>query len=105
MVTAGTPQFSFWASRRLNHCDAARYRAASLPAAHRSTGVPRMSSSWPFIRLFLPAAAAAGVAGCVGTTALSQLDQARALGGPFSQALFKNYASLARSFGTVGTPS
>lgn len=64
-----------------------------------------MSSSWPFIRLFLPAAAAAGVAGCVGTTALSQLDQARALGGPFSQALFKNYASLARSFGTVGTPS
>jgi hypothetical protein len=64
-----------------------------------------MSLCWPFIRLFLPAAAAAALAGCVGTTALSQLDQARALGGPFSQALFKNYALLARSFGTVGTPS
>ena len=64
-----------------------------------------MPSGWSVIRLFLPAAAAAGLAGCVGTTALSQLDQARALGGPFSQALFKNYALLARSFGTVGTPS
>src|ERR1041384_7413831 len=64
-----------------------------------------MSPGWPFIRLFLPAAAAAALAGCVGTTALSQLDQARALGGPFSQALFKNYGFLARSFGTVGTPS
>src|SRR2546421_5993860 len=64
-----------------------------------------MPSGWSVIRVFLPAAAAAGLAGCVGTTALSQLDQARALGGPFSQALFKNYALLARSFGTVGTPS
>jgi signal transduction histidine kinase len=64
-----------------------------------------MSPGWPFIRLFLPAAAAAALAGCVGTTALSRLDQARALGGPFSQALFKNYTLLARSFGTVGTPS
>lgn len=43
--------------------------------------------------------------GCVGTTALSQLDQARPLGGPFSQALFKNYALLAHSFGAVGAPS
>ena len=46
----------------------------------------------------------AALAGCVGTTALSQLDQARALGGPFSQALFKNYALLAHSFGSVGAP-
>ncbi|HEY1637261.1 MAG TPA: hypothetical protein VGF62_01955 [Rhizomicrobium sp.] len=64
-----------------------------------------MPPSWPFIRQFLPAAATAALAGCVGTTALSQLDQARALGGPFSQALFKDYALLARSFGTVGAPS
>ncbi|MBV9570505.1 MAG: hypothetical protein JO056_04605 [Alphaproteobacteria bacterium] len=47
----------------------------------------------------------AGLAGCVGTTALSQLEQARPLGGPFSQSLFRNYAALAHSFGTVGTPS
>lgn len=64
-----------------------------------------MPSGCLFMRLFLPAAASAALAGCVGTTALSQLDQARALGGPFSQALFKNYALLARSFGTVGAPS
>lgn len=64
-----------------------------------------MRRGWSAIRLFLPAAIAAALAGCVGTTALSQLDQARALGGPFSQALFKNYALLARSFGTVGAPS
>jgi hypothetical protein len=64
-----------------------------------------MPPGWLIMRLFPPAAVAAALAGCVGTTALSQLDQARALGGPFSQALFKNYALLARSFGTVGAPS
>jgi OOP family OmpA-OmpF porin len=42
---------------------------------------------------------------CVGTSALSRMDQARPIGGPFSQALFKNYAALAHSFGEVGTPS
>lgn len=49
--------------------------------------------------------AMAPFAGCIGTTALSQLAQTRPIGGPFSQALFKNYALLAQSFGTVGTPS
>jgi OOP family OmpA-OmpF porin len=49
--------------------------------------------------------ALAALSGCVGTTALSQLAQTRPIGGPFSQALFKNYALLAQSFGTVGTPS
>lgn len=48
---------------------------------------------------------AAALAGCVGTTALSELEQARPIGGPFSQALFRNYAALAHSFGTVGTPT
>jgi len=45
------------------------------------------------------------LAGCIGTSALSRMDQARPIGGPFSQALFKNYAALAHSFGEVGTPS
>ena len=49
--------------------------------------------------------ASAALCSCVGTTALSQLAQTRPIGGPFSQALFKNYALLAQSFGTVGTPS
>jgi hypothetical protein len=49
--------------------------------------------------------AAAGLSGCVGTTALSQLAQTRPIGGPFSQAQFKDYALIAQSFGTVGTPS
>lgn len=50
-------------------------------------------------------AAALVLAGCIGTTALSQLEQARPLGDPFSQALFRNYAALAHSFGAVGTPT
>lgn len=49
--------------------------------------------------------ACAALSGCIGTTALSQLAQTRPIGGPFSQALFKNYALLAQSFGTVGTPN
>jgi hypothetical protein len=36
---------------------------------------------------------------------LSQLDLARPLGDPFSQALFKDYALLAHSFGSVGAPT
>src|SRR4051812_41740771 len=61
-----------------------------------------------FIRIMTWGLAIAGLAtlaGCVGTTALSQLEQSRPIGGPFSQALFKNYAALAHSFGTVGTPT
>jgi hypothetical protein len=48
---------------------------------------------------------AAELSGCVGTTALSRLAQTRPIGGPFSQALCKDYALIAQSFGTVGTPS
>ena len=55
--------------------------------------------------LLMAAAASLTLTGCVGTTALSELEQARPIGGPFSQALFKNYAALAHSFGTVGTPT
>jgi hypothetical protein len=43
--------------------------------------------------------------GCIGTSALSQMDRTRPIGDPFSQALFKNYAALAHSFGEVGTPT
>lgn len=50
-------------------------------------------------------AAVIGAAGCVGTTALSTLDQSHPIGDPFSQQLYKNYAFLARSFGDVGTPT
>ncbi|MFL5238474.1 MAG: hypothetical protein ACJ8EL_12895 [Rhizomicrobium sp.] len=57
------------------------------------------------VPLLMTAAASFTLAGCVGTTALSELEQARPIGGPFSQALFKNYAALAHSFGTVGTPT
>jgi len=42
--------------------------------------------------------------GCIGTTALSKLGLVRPLGDPFSQALYSNYAFLARSFGDVGMP-
>src|SRR4051794_30160412 len=62
----------------------------------------------PPFRLLPPlitAAAGFTLAGCIGTTALSELEQARPIGGPFLQALFKNYAALAHSFGTVGTPT
>jgi hypothetical protein len=51
------------------------------------------------------AVVATALSGCVGTTALSQLAQTRPIGGPFSQAQFKDYALIAQSFGTVGTPS
>lgn len=40
--------------------------------------------------------------GCIGTSALDELDQSRPMGSPFSQALYKDYAYLARSFGDVG---
>jgi hypothetical protein len=49
-------------------------------------------------------AAAAGVllTGCVNNTALDDLREAKPAGTPFSDALFKDYSSLARSFGEVG---
>jgi outer membrane protein OmpA-like peptidoglycan-associated protein len=46
--------------------------------------------------------AAITLAGCVNETALDQLADAEPTGTPFAQALFKNYAYLARSFGSVG---
>jgi len=63
-----------------------------MSVAHRS----RTRSLW--LRL-LPMAAALALAACTGNGLLDDLDQAQAVGSPFSQALFKDYAYLARSFG------
>lgn len=49
--------------------------------------------------------AALTLAGCAGTTIFDDLDAAQPTGSPFSQALFKDYAALARSFGTQSEPS
>ena len=42
------------------------------------------------------------LAGCVNEYALDDLRDAKPAGSAFSKALFKNYAALARSFGSVG---
>ncbi len=60
------------------------------------------------LRFFLaPLAGAASLflAGCVNYTALDNLADARPTGAAFDQALFKDYAFLARSFGDVGPAS
>ncbi|HEX4534842.1 MAG TPA: OmpA family protein, partial [Rhizomicrobium sp.] len=43
--------------------------------------------------------------GACATSAVDDLDGVTATGSPFTQALFRNYAYLARSFGDVGAPS
>jgi outer membrane protein OmpA-like peptidoglycan-associated protein len=45
------------------------------------------------------------LAGCGGNSIFDDLDAAQPTGSPFSQALFKDYAYLARSFGTTSEPS
>lgn len=45
------------------------------------------------------------LAGCVNFSGLDNLKDAAPSGSPFAQALFKNYAFLARSFGDVGQAS
>src|SRR5689334_20882633 len=57
------------------------------------------------LTLPFPCLTATLLTGCIGTTALTQLDQTHPLGDPFSQELYKNYSFLARSFGDVGTPT
>jgi outer membrane protein OmpA-like peptidoglycan-associated protein len=42
---------------------------------------------------------------CAGSGVFEDLDQAQATGSAFSQALFKDYSALARSFGAVGATS
>jgi OOP family OmpA-OmpF porin len=49
--------------------------------------------------------AAAILAGCAQTTVFEELNDAQPTGSPFSQAQFRDYAVLARSFGTTEEPS
>ncbi len=51
---------------------------------------------------FVLAMAVAALMGCVNETALDDLADAQPTGSAFSQALFQDYAYLARSFGSVG---
>jgi outer membrane protein OmpA-like peptidoglycan-associated protein len=50
------------------------------------------------LRLLPALALAFSLAACASTTISDELDAAQPIGSPFSQALFKNYAYLARSF-------
>jgi OOP family OmpA-OmpF porin len=61
------------------------------------TLVPRFASR------ALILAAALALSACAGNGLFDDLDQAQPVGGPFSQALFKDYSFLARSFGDVDT--
>jgi len=51
----------------------------------------------------LTLAAALALSACAGNGIFDDLDQAQPVGDPFSQALFKDYSYLARSFGDVDT--
>jgi len=61
------------------------------------TLVPRFASR------ALILAAALALSACAGNGIFDDLDQAQPVGDAFSQALFKDYAYLARSFGDVDT--
>lgn len=56
-------------------------------------------------RPFLVLAAGLMLAGCINFSALDNLKTAKPAGPPFRQALFKNYAFLAHSFGNMGQAS
>jgi OOP family OmpA-OmpF porin len=49
--------------------------------------------------------AAAVLAGCAQTTVFDDLNDAQPTGSPFSQAQFRDYSALARSFGTTEQPA
>jgi OOP family OmpA-OmpF porin len=51
----------------------------------------------------LAVAAALALSACAGNGLFDDLDQAQPIGNPFQQALFKDYAFVARSFGDVDT--
>jgi OOP family OmpA-OmpF porin len=63
------------------------------------------SSFRPRIAAFLGLCAAVSLSGCIGNSVFDDLNAAQPVGSPFSEALFKNYAFLARSFGTQSSPS
>ena len=63
------------------------------------------SSFRPRIAALLGLCAAISLSGCIGNSVFDDLNAAQPVGSPFSEALFKNYAFLARSFGTQSSPS
>jgi len=63
------------------------------------------SSFRPRIAALLGLCAAFSLSGCIGNSVFDDLNAAQPVGSPFSEALFKNYAFLARSFGTQSSPS
>lgn len=63
------------------------------------------SSFRPRFAALLGLCAAFSLAGCIGNSVFDDLNAAQPVGSPFSEALFKNYAFLARSFGTQSSPS
>jgi OOP family OmpA-OmpF porin len=63
------------------------------------------SSLRPRIAALLGLCAAFSLSGCIGNSVFDDLNAAQPVGSPFSEALFKNYAFLARSFGTQSSPS
>jgi OOP family OmpA-OmpF porin len=63
------------------------------------------SSFRPRFAAFFGIAAALALSGCIGNSVFDDLNAAQPVGSPFSEALFKNYAFLARSFGTQSDPS
>jgi OOP family OmpA-OmpF porin len=63
------------------------------------------SSSRPRFAAFLGICAAFALSGCIGNSVFDDLNAAQPVGSPFSEALFKNYSFLARSFGTQSAPS
>lgn len=46
-----------------------------------------------------------GLGGCAGTTSYEQMQRAKPTGSAFSQALYRNYAELARSLGMADAPA
>ena len=63
------------------------------------------NSSLRFLLAIVTGAAGMMLAGCVNFSAIDDLKEAQPAGTAFDQALFKNYAFLARSFGDVGASS
>lgn len=63
------------------------------------------SSFRPRIAALIGLCAAFSLSGCIGNSVFDDLNAAQPIGSPFQEALFKNYAFLARSFGTTSAPS
>jgi len=63
------------------------------------------SSYRPRFAAFLGICAAFALSGCIGNSVFDDLNAAQPVGSPFSEALFKDYSFLARSFGTQSAPS